>query len=268
MSRPRRDAWSLREIGLVTWRGSLPIVLFLLLWQSLGSLRLVDTAFLPSPVQVGRALGDLLAGHEIRDNILVTLWRAGAGLGLAIITGIWIGIGLARWPAFRGYASPLVGATYSLPKTALVPLLILWFGIGNTMAITAVYLSALLPIVVHTYHGVMATPPVLVWSAQALGTSARKLLWQVFLPHALPDVFTGIRIALGFSFVVAVSAEMIASTAGIGRLIFMYGENGSYDYMFAAVTSIVVAAFIADRALLLASAACLRWHDSAVTVEA
>jgi NitT/TauT family transport system permease protein len=86
--------------------------------------------------------------------------------------------------------------------------------------------------------------------------------------HALPDVFTGIRIALGFSFVVALSAEMIASTAGIGRLIFMYGENGSYDYMFAAVTSIVVVAFIADRALLLLSAACLRWHDSAVAVEA
>jgi ABC-type nitrate/sulfonate/bicarbonate transport system permease component len=149
-----------------------------------------------------------------------------------------------------------------------VPLLILWFGIGNTMAITAVYLSALLPIVVHTYHGVMATPPVLVWSAQALGTSTRKLLWQIFLPHALPDVFTGIRIALGFAFVVALSAEMIASTSGIGRLIFMYGENGSYDYMFAAVTSVVVTAFLADRALLLLSAASLRWHDSAATIEA
>ena len=268
MSPRRRDAWSLRGIGLAVGRVLIPILLFLLFWQLLGSLRLVDSAFLPTPVQVSRALGDLLAGHEIRDNILVTLLRAAAGLGLATVTGIWIGIGLARWPAFRGYVSPLVGATYSLPKTALVPLLILWFGIGNTMAITAVYLSALLPVVVHTYHGVMATPPVLVWSAQALGTRARKLLWQVFLPHALPDVFTGIRIALGFSFVVALSAEMIASTAGIGRLIFMYGENGSYDYMFAAVTSIVVVAFIADRALLLLSAACLRWHDSAVAMEA
>jgi ABC-type nitrate/sulfonate/bicarbonate transport system permease component len=249
-------------------RATVPILLFLLLWQSLGSLRLVDTAFLPTPLQVGRALLDLLTGNEIRNNILITLFRAAAGLMLAIVTGVVIGIGLARWPAFRGYVSPLVGATYSLPKTALVPLLILWFGIGNTMAITAVYLSALLPIVVHTYHGVMATPPVLVWSAQAMGTSARMLLWQVFLPHALPDVFTGIRIALGFAFVVALSAEMIASTSGIGRLIFMYGENGSYDYMFAAVASVVVVAFVADRALLLLSAACLRWHESAVTIEA
>jgi ABC-type nitrate/sulfonate/bicarbonate transport system permease component len=255
------------RIVRATGRVLVPIVLFVLLWQSLGSLRLVDTAFLPTPVLVARALGDLMSGHEIRDNILVTLLRTGTGLALALVTGIWLGIGIARWPAFRSFVSPLVGATYSLPKTALVPLLILWFGIGNTMAITAVYLSALLPIVVHTHHGVMATPCVLVWSAQALGTGRRGLLWRVFLPHALPDIFTGIRIALGFSFVVALSAEMIASTAGIGRLIFMYGENGSYDYMFAAVASVVLVAFLADRTLLALGAFCLRWHDSALAVE-
>jgi NitT/TauT family transport system permease protein len=83
----------------------------------------------------------------------------------------------------------------------------------------------------------------------------------------LPDIFTGIRIALGFAFVVALSAEMIASTAGIGRLIFLYGENGSYDYMFAAVVSVVLVAFIADRALLSLGTWCLRWHASAVDVE-
>jgi NitT/TauT family transport system permease protein len=255
------------RIGRAATRVLVPIILFLLLWQSLGSFRLVDTAFLPTPVQVARALGDLMTGHEIRDNILVTLLRAGVGLGLAIVTGIWLGVGIARWPVFRSFVSPLVGATYSLPKTALVPLLILWFGIGNTMAITAVYLSALLPVVVHTYHGVKATPSVLVWSAQALGSGRRALLWRIFLPHALPDIVTGIRIALGFSFVVALSAEMIASTAGIGRLIFMYGENGSYDYMFAAVASVVAVAFLADRALLALGASCLRWHDSALAVE-
>ena len=113
-----------------------------------------------------------------------------------------------------------------------------------------------------TYHGVRATPAVVVWSAQSLGADQRKIVWQIFLPHALPDIFTGLRIALGFSFVVAISAEMIASTAGIGRLIFMYGESGSYDFMFAAVASVVIAAFLADSALVAFSARCLRWHES------
>lgn len=260
--RPDRGGWPAAVTAASRAAG--PIVLFLLAWQSLGTLGLVDTAFLPTPVEIGRALGDLLAGHEIRDNIAVTLLRAAVGLALAVVSGIGLGIGMARWPAFRGYVSPLVGATYSLPKTALVPLLILWLGIGNGMVIVAVYLSALLPVVVHTYHGVLATPPVVVWSARALGASPRKLLWQIYLPHALPDIFTGIRVALGFAFVVALSAEMIASTAGIGRLIFMYGENGAYAYMFAAVASVVVVAFLADRLLLAVSARYLRWHAASV----
>ena len=240
----------------------LPIAIVLGIWQSVASLHWVDTAFLPAPVGIARALGDLLSGHEIRDNLGVTLFRALAGLALAAVSGVWFGVGMARSWIFNAIASPLVGATYSLPKTAIVPLLILWFGIGSTMGILAVYLTCLLPIIVQTYHGVRATPAVVIWSAQSMGASARQILWQIFMPHALPDIFTGLRIALGFAFVVAISAEMIASTAGIGRLIFMYGENGSYDYMFAAVASIVIAAFLADRALLALSARCLRWHPS------
>jgi ABC-type nitrate/sulfonate/bicarbonate transport system permease component len=258
----RPDAAMPRKLGAALLRRAGPILVFILLWQALGTFHVVDTTFLPTPVMVGRALVDLLTGHEIRDNLLVTLWRTLAGFVLATATGTWIGLAMARSPAFNAYVSPIVGATYSLPKTALVPLLILWFGVGNVMAMVAVYLTCLLPIVVHTYHGVTATPPVLVWSAEALGANRRQLLWRIFLPHALPDIFTGMRIAIGFAFVVAVSAEMIASTAGIGRLTFMYGENGSYDYMFAAVASIVVVAFLADRALLAIGALCLRWQES------
>jgi NitT/TauT family transport system permease protein len=244
-------------------RRSIPLLLFLALWQALGTFHLVDTDFLPTPVMVARALADLLTGHEIRDNLLATLWRVFAGLVAGAAAGVVLGIGMARSPAFSAYLSPLVGATYSLPKTALVPLLILWFGVGHLMAVAAVFLTCLLPVVVHTYHGVTATPPVLVWSAQALGASGRQVLRRILLPHALPDIFTGLRVAMGFAFVVAISAEMIASTAGIGRLTFMYGENGSYDYMFAAVASIVLVAFIADRAILGLGAWCLRWHESA-----
>jgi ABC-type nitrate/sulfonate/bicarbonate transport system permease component len=249
--------------GAAVARRLAPLILFIVVWQSLGTFHLVDTAFLPTPMMVGRALGDLLSGHEIRDNLLVTLWRAVVGLVAGAACGIAVGIGMARSDAFRGYLAPIVGATYSLPKTALVPLLILWLGVGHMMAMAAVFLTCLLPVVVHTVHGVTATPPVLVWSAQALGASRRQVLWRILLPHALPDIFTGLRIAMGFAFVVAISAEMIASTSGIGRLTFMYGENGAYDYMFAAIASIVVVAFLADRALLWFGALCLRWHESA-----
>jgi len=244
-------------------RRAVPLLMFIVLWQALGTFHVVDTSFLPTPMMVGRALTDLLTGPEIRDNLLATLLRVFAGLILGAASGVALGVGMARSPTFDAYVSPLVGATYSLPKTALVPLLILWFGVGHLMAVAAVFLTCLLPVVVHTYHGVTATPSVLVWSAQALGADRRQVLWRILLPHALPDIFTGLRVALGFAFVVAISAEMIASTAGIGRLTFMYGENGSYDYMFAAVAAIVLIAFAADRAILGLGALCLRWHESA-----
>ncbi len=117
--------------------------------------------------------------------------------------------------------------------------------------------------IVQTFHGVTTTPNVLIWSAETLGYSRRQMLGPVFLRHALPDIMTGLRIALGFSFILAISSEMIAANSGIGKLIFMYGENGAYAYMFAAIACVVAIAYAADRVLLVITRAVLRWHESA-----
>jgi ABC-type nitrate/sulfonate/bicarbonate transport system permease component len=263
MRGPERHAFFFTPVGRV-----LPLVLLGLIWQVVSATKLVDPAFLPPPTRVGHALADLLAGVEIRDNLLVTLMRAAIGLALGAGAGVWLGLMMARSEVFCAYAAPIVGGTYSLPKSALVPLFILWFGIGTTTTVCAVFLACLLPMIIHTFHGVASTPRVLVWGAEALGTSPRNMLWRVFLPHALPDIFTGLRIALGFSFVLAISSEMIASSNGIGKLIFMYGENGAYDYMFAAIACIVIVAFLADRLMLIVTKRCIRWHESAVPREA
>jgi NitT/TauT family transport system permease protein len=241
-----------------------PLILFVAAWQVICGTGTVDTEFLPSPAMVGAAFADLLSGGDIAKNLLITLFRAATGLVLGAGCGVWIGLMMARSEKFRAYVNPLVGGTYSLPKSALIPLFAMWFGIGNLTAIAAVFLACLLPMVVNTYHGVVATPKVLVWSAEALGTANRALLRKVFLRNALPDILTGLRIALGFSFVLAISAEMIASTNGIGKLIFMYGENGTYAYMFAAIGCVVIVAFLADRLMLTVTRRLLYWHDSAV----
>lgn len=240
-----------------------PLVLCGVLWQAASSAGFVNTAFLPSPAAISLALADLVAGGEIARNIFVTLLRAGTGLVLGAICGIWLGLMMARSLKFRAWVAPIVGGTYSLPKSALIPLFALWFGIGSLTAICAVYLACLLPMIVNTYQGVISTPKVLTWSAEALGTSERQMLARIYLRHAMPDIFTGLRIALGFSFVLAISSEMIASTTGIGKLVFFYGENGAYDYMFAAIACVVAVAFLCDRATLAASAFFLRWHESA-----
>jgi len=239
-----------------------PLVLAAALWQALSMIA-GEHDFLPGLPAIAAAARDLATGTEIGDNLFVTLMRAGLGLAAAIPAGVALGTALARSPVFNACVYPLVAATYSLPKAALIPLLILWTGVGTVTACIVVFLSCLLPVVVHTQQGVTSTPRAAVWSAQSMGAGPARILWTVRLPHALPAIFTGLRIALGFSFVLAVSSEMVAATNGLGKLIFMYGENGAYSYMFAAIGFIVAIAFVVDRALLAAGAWCLRWHRQA-----
>ncbi|MCC6777193.1 MAG: ABC transporter permease [Hyphomicrobiales bacterium] len=251
------------SIGTVLERGSqlIPFVLLLSLWQGVATSGLVDPSFLPSVGAIGHALLDLGATKSFYVELAVTFGRALGGLALGALVGIPIGIGMAVSRRLEGFFGPLVKATYSLPKTALIPLLILWLGIGTATNVVAVMFSTLLPFVVYSYHGIEGVPKILIWSARAMGVSERRLLWKVLLPGAQHAILTGLRIALGFSFVIAIAAEMIAAQTGIGKLMFIYGESGSYNYMFAAVTAIMVLAYAADRITVALSNRLLRWDD-------
>ncbi len=241
----------------------LPFALFLAAWQALAASGLIAANFLPSVGAVTRALIDLGASASFYADLAVTLWRSLGGLALGALIGIPIGAGMAVSRGIDGFFGPLVKATYSLPKTALIPLLLLWLGIGSATNMVAVMFSTLLPFVVYTYHGVSGVPQILVWSARAMGTGQRRLMWKILLPASLHAILTGLRIALGFSFVIAIAAEMIAANAGIGKLMFIYGESGSYDYMFAATIFLLVVGYAADRGLVHLTNYYLRWQDSA-----
>jgi ABC-type nitrate/sulfonate/bicarbonate transport system permease component len=240
----------------------LPIVIFVVVWQLAVDLDLVERAFLPSFTASVAALWDMTRNGEIVVNLLVSMYRAFGGLAIGSILGVALGLAMATSRRADEFFGPLVATTYSLPKSSLVPLFILWFGIGDVTNILSVVLACLLPVIVSTYHGVKAVPSVMVWSARAMGTPHRLILWRILLPGASLSIFTGIRIALGFCFVLTISAEMIAAKTGIGKLIFLYGENGAYAYMFGGLLAIVIVAYAADRALLAAMNHLLRWHDS------
>jgi NitT/TauT family transport system permease protein len=220
-----------------------------------------DPEFLPGLGAIGAALTDLIRTGSVFYDLGTTLSTAFAGLALGILIGVPLGAAMALSPAADGFFGPLIKATYSLPKSALVPLFVLLFGIGGLTNILATVLTTLLPIVIYTYHGIHGVPRMVVWSARSMGTPDWKLLPRVLLPSASPSILTGIRIALGFAFIVTIAAEMIVSNYGIGKQIFVFGGSGSYSYMFAAVLVIMLAAFVADRILVLISNHLLRWLD-------
>lgn len=244
------------------------LVLLLALWEVAVVAEAVDPNFLPAVHTIAVALWELVTAGEIWTNLFASTYRAIVGLVVGTAFGVVIGLIMATSRAGNGFFGPLVAMTYSLPKASLVPLFILWFGIGDLTNMLTVFLATLLPVVVSTYHGVKAVPQVLVWSAQAMGTPRAQILRRILVPASLLHILTGMRIALGFSWVLTISAEMIAAKTGIGKLIFLYGESGAYAHMFAGIIAIVAVAYAADRAMVRIIHAALHWHDSAVGSEA
>jgi NitT/TauT family transport system permease protein len=239
------------------------IVMLLAVWEVAVLGGIVNPNFLPAVHSIVAALWDLLTAGDIWKNLFASTYRALAGLFAGTACGVAIGLIMATSRAGNGFFGPLVAMTYSLPKAALVPLFFLWFGIGDLTNILTVFLATLLPVVVSTYHGVKAVPQVLLWSAQALGSTRMQILRRILVPASLLHILTGMRIALGFSWVLTISAEMMAAKVGIGKLMFAYGESGAYAYMFAGIIAIVAVAYAADRAMVRIMGLSLHWHDSA-----
>src|SRR4051812_1204104 len=189
--------------GSATVQWLVRLILYGLVWQLLPVLGIVKGAFLPTPLAVGHALLDLLHDASFYGDLGATLLRTLAGLFFGLLVGVPIGAAMALMPPVEEFFGPIVKSTYSLPKTALVPLLILWFGIGSTANIVAIVSATILPLIVYTYHGVQGAPRILLWSARAMGTPPRALFWHVYLRAAVPDILTGLRIGLGFALVIA-----------------------------------------------------------------
>ena len=238
-----------------------PIVVLLAGWELLARTGAIRPQILPPFSSVCAAGADLVVSGTLVHHLLVSLYRAAGGLLLSIVIGVALGFGMAINQRIENFFDPLVSLVYPLPKTALVPLTMVWLGITNRAAILVVFLAAPLPVVINTYHGVRGVDRVLVWSARSLGTTERRLFMRIVVPAATPYIFNGIRIAIPISFIVVISVELVASKAGIGNLINGYGGLGIYDYMFATILIFVAVAFIADRCAVRVGRTVLRWHE-------
>lgn len=245
-----------------TLQGSVPVLIVAGLWELTSRLALIDPEHLPPVSAILRAWADLVFSGHILPHLAATLYRALAGLLLAIVFGVALGVWMARSRPVERFVDPLITLTYPLPKVAIIPLTMLWFGIGHLAKILVVFIGCMMPVIIHTFHGARGADHLLIWSAQAMGAGERAILRKVILPAALPAVLSGIRIALAFSFVIVIGAELVASRAGLGNLILGFGENGVYDYMFATILAVLIVAVLMDRGYLQLMGRALRWYES------
>lgn len=232
----------------------LSLALLLLIWWSITALGLISPLFLPAPQQV---LSKLLLIASPQGFMDATLWqhlaasltRMLVALFAAAAIGIPVGIAMGLSPAVRGLLDPLIELYRPVPPLAYLPLMVIWFGIGETSKILLIYLAIFAPVTLSTLAGVRNTQQVRIRAAQSLGASRWQLLRWVILPGALPEILTGLRIGLGVGWSTLVAAELIAATRGLGFMVQSAGEFLATDVVLAGIAVIALIAFTLELGL-------------------
>lgn len=238
-----------------------PLLLLALTWEAVPRLGLIDPQILPPLSGVARAWLGLLRSGDLVLHGWSSLQNLVAGLGLGIVVGVALGVLMAWHKPVEIIVNPLIRVLYPLPRSALIPVMILWFGLGSGSKIASVFLGCLLPVVISAFNGARGVERVLVWSALAAGASRRQVLWDVVLPAAMPEILAGVRNALALSFILLVASEFLIGRRGLGYLISFLGEGGVYDGMFAGVITVSAVGFFADRLYLQLMRRMLRWRE-------
>lgn len=244
---------------LAPW--ALPLAL-LAIWQAAVSTGWLSSRILPAPSAVLQAGWALLASGEIWNHLAISGWRAGVGFAIGGGLGLLLGLvsGLSHWG--ERLLDSSVQMIRNVPHLALIPLVILWFGIDETAKIFLVALGTLFPIYLNTYHGIRNVDPALLEMARSYGLSGFALFRQVILPGALPSILVGVRFALGLMWLTLIVAETISASSGIGYLAMNAREFLQTDIVVLAILLYAVLGKLADVAARALERAWLRWHPA------
>lgn len=217
------------------WAGAVTLAVVLGVWEGGARLHWFSTAFLSMPSAIGRALVDLAVSGELAGHLGASLSRLALGWLAGTMVGVVAGLAIGLFERVRGPGMAVVGALFPVPKIALVPLFIIWFGIGEGSKVFTVAFGVLFPTIINTLAGVDAVPRGLVRMAQSFGLSWGRVVWTVVLPGALPSVLAGLRITVATAVILLVAAEMIGAERGIGAFVLQAGNLYDVDGLMAGI---------------------------------
>jgi ABC-type nitrate/sulfonate/bicarbonate transport system permease component len=232
-----------RVIGLVT-----PILL-VVLWEVAAHFKWIDVRFFPPPSSIVHQVGVLIASGELLANTLASLRRLALGMLLGGVPALFLGLAMGVSRPLRAAIDPLVSATYPIPKSAILPLVLLIFGLGEMSKVVMVALGAFYPILINTVLGVVNLDKVYL----DVGHNYRASRWQIFrtiaLPGALPSIMAGIKLAMGMGLILIAISEMVAANDGIGYMIWNSWQVLTVDTMYVGLLVIAILGFVFSLAL-------------------
>jgi NitT/TauT family transport system permease protein len=235
-------------IGLVT------------IWSLVSFAKIVDPLFLPPPWAVAQSLCAGLAHGSLGRDFLATVARSMAGFAAAAILGVPAGLLIGRMPLLAQATQPTIDFCRSVPSTALFPLFLFFFGLGDTAKIAIVVYACALIILVNTAYGARQVKELRILSARVMGASQRDIFWSIVLPESAPGIFAGLRIALSLSFVLIVVTEMfIGTTVGLGYQIMNSQLVYRIPDMYAGIMLAGLTGYLANVSLVRIEARVLHW---------
>ncbi len=225
--------------------GTSAVTLFLLVWETIGNwAALINPMFMSAPSLVGKAAWQLFTSGEIYNDLYVSgtefLW----GYLLSVIVAIPFGIAIGWYKRFAYICDPFVNAMNATPRVALLPLVIIWVGIGIPSKVAIIFLGAVFPLLINTRDGVKTTPANLLTAARSFGASEWQIFKSVVLPSTVPFILTGLRLAVGRALIGVMVGELYAATAGIGFMITVAGATFQTDKVFVGVLIFAITGMI------------------------
>ena len=237
------------------------ISLLLLAWELASRLEIVIAFLLPPLSVVLTRIGSDIISGQLPLDIGITLYRTILAFGLAAVIGVTLGILITRVLWIRWFFDPLVSIGLPMPKIALLPIFMLWFGLFDLSKILMVAFSASFQIVIATWSATQAVEKELIWSAQSLGASRRDILRQIILPAAMPQILTGLQIAVPICLIVVLITEMIMGGQGLGDSMLRSARYVDSPGVFAGIVEIGVLGFCVIRSMEYIRHKLLFWHS-------
>jgi ABC-type nitrate/sulfonate/bicarbonate transport system permease component len=241
--------------------GLFSILVVLIAWELFArSGRVTPFMLPPFSVVVARIYSDA-AGGDLWINLGQTMFRAMTGFVIAAVGGVTLGALMSGNRLVRWFFDPIISVGFPMPKIAFLPIIILWLGLYDVSKISIVVFDAIFPVVTATLTGLASVDKELIWSARNMGASEREVMWQIKLPAALPQILTGLQVALPISLIVAIIAEMAMGGYGLGGAMMSASRFADSPGVFAGIVEIAIVGYALIKALAVIRRRLLVWHQ-------
>jgi NitT/TauT family transport system permease protein len=242
------------------WAAMATLVGCVVLWQAAASAGFIKTQFLPAPVAIARALWALTVSGELWANLSVSLMRLAVGWIVGTVFGIALGLAVGLWSVLRSPGMAIVSALFPIPKIALVPLFIIWFGIGEGSKLATLAFGVFFPTVIATAGGVDNVPRGLIRMGQSFGLSHTAIIRKIVLPAVMPAILSGFRVTSSIAIVLLVAAEMIGAEKGIGAFVLSAGNLYDTDNLLAGIVVLSLLGLVVSWVIGRLERMFLRWR--------